>query len=110
LYNIYEKDFEKDLYYYQYTVHCSKEMEQQGTTHLIIETDSENVVDSEFSTVIVTLETFYLFFLTTKTFYFVVKFIKRQTNMIVHTLARAAMLWFSRHTFYLLPCCISSLT
>jgi hypothetical protein len=70
LYNIYEKDFEKDLYYYQYTVHCSKEMEQQGTTHLIIETDSENVVDSEFSTVIVTLETFYLLFFDNKNILF----------------------------------------
>jgi hypothetical protein len=40
---------------------------------------------------------------------FVVKFIKRQANMVAHTLARAAISWSSCCTFELLPPCITSL-
>jgi hypothetical protein len=38
-----------------------------------------------------------------------VKFIKRQTNIVVHTLARAAIRWVSRCTFETLPLCITLL-
>jgi hypothetical protein len=40
---------------------------------------------------------------------FVVKFIKRQANMVAHTIARAAISWPSRYIFESLPHCISSL-
>jgi hypothetical protein len=32
-----------------------------------------------------------------------VKFIKRQVNMVSHTLAKAAILWASRYVFDVLP-------
>jgi hypothetical protein len=40
---------------------------------------------------------------------FKVKFIKRQANMVAHTLARAAISWSSRCIFETLPLCISQL-
>jgi hypothetical protein len=40
---------------------------------------------------------------------FEVKSIRRQANMVAHTLARAAVSWPSRHTFNLIPPCIESL-
>jgi hypothetical protein len=40
---------------------------------------------------------------------FEVKFIKRQANMVAHTLARAAIAWSRRCTFESLPPCISTL-
>jgi hypothetical protein len=40
---------------------------------------------------------------------FVVKFIKRQTNMVAHKLARAAIVWASRYVVDVLPLCITSL-
>jgi hypothetical protein len=39
---------------------------------------------------------------------FSVKFIKRQANMVAHTLARAAVSWPSRCSFETLPLCIQS--
>jgi hypothetical protein len=39
---------------------------------------------------------------------FVVKFIKRQTNMVAHTLAKAASSWFKCCTFKNLPLCITA--
>jgi hypothetical protein len=40
---------------------------------------------------------------------FVGKFIKRQANMVAHTLARVASSWASRCICEILPLCISSL-
>jgi hypothetical protein len=40
---------------------------------------------------------------------FMVKFIKRQANMVAHTLARAAIFWSRRCTFETLPICITHL-
>jgi hypothetical protein len=39
----------------------------------------------------------------------VVKFIKRQANMVAHTFATTAISWSSRYNFDLDPLCISSL-
>jgi hypothetical protein len=39
---------------------------------------------------------------------FVVKFIKRQANMVVHTLARAASSWAEFYNFETLPLCITA--
>jgi hypothetical protein len=40
---------------------------------------------------------------------FMVKFIKRQTNIVAHTLAKAATVWASRCVFDVLPLCITLL-
>jgi hypothetical protein len=40
---------------------------------------------------------------------FVVKFVRRQTNMIVHTLFKAAISYANHHTFNSLPSCIEHL-
>jgi ribonuclease HI len=88
-------------------------MENQGITHVIIESDSKNVVDaishlrggnSEFSHLILQINN-----VLSRNPNFVVKFIKRQANMVAHSLARAAISWSSRCTFETLPLCISTL-
>jgi ribonuclease HI len=90
-----------------------KAMEQNGTTHVIFETDSKNVVDaihnlrtgiSEFSSIICNIRN--ILALNPN---FVVKFIKRQANMVAHKLARAAIGWASRYVVDVLPLFISSL-
>ncbi|GAU10714.1 hypothetical protein TSUD_425140, partial [Trifolium subterraneum] len=87
-----------------------KEMEQGGFTHVIFETDSKNVIDavhkfrignSEFSSLICNINN-----VMSLNPNFVVKFIKRQANMVAHTLARAAISWPRRYIFDLLPPCI----
>jgi hypothetical protein len=40
---------------------------------------------------------------------FVVKFVKRQANMVAHSLARTAVLWYNRNIIELLPHCIATL-
>jgi hypothetical protein len=40
---------------------------------------------------------------------FLVKFVKRQANMVAHTLARATISWYRRCTFETLPLCITPL-
>jgi hypothetical protein len=40
---------------------------------------------------------------------FMVKFVKRQANMVAHTLARAAISWSRRCTFEMVPICITQL-
>jgi hypothetical protein len=40
---------------------------------------------------------------------FMVKFVKRQANMVAHTLARAAISWSRRCTFEMVPICITHL-
>jgi ribonuclease HI len=87
-------------------------MEQQGTSHVIFESDSKSVVDaishlrggsSEFS-ILISLINNYLY----RNPNFVVKFIKRQANMIAHTLARAVISWSCCCTFETLPICIAN--
>jgi ribonuclease HI len=88
-------------------------LQQQGLTHVIIESDSKSVVDaiqhvrggsSEFSLIISQINN--ILFCNPN---FVVKFIKRQANMVAHTLARAAISQPRRCTFDILPHCISTL-
>jgi hypothetical protein len=88
-------------------------MEQRGYSNVIIETDSKNVVDaiyryragsSEFSYLVSQINNVLLCNPN-----FEVKFIKRQANIVAHTLARAAIAWSHRCTFESLPSCISTL-
>jgi ribonuclease HI len=90
-----------------------KTMEQHGFSHVIYETDSKNVVDaihnlrmgiSEFSSIICNIRN--VLVLNPN---FVVKFVKRQANMVAHTLARAAIVWASRYVVDILPLCITPL-
>jgi ribonuclease HI len=90
-----------------------KTMEQNGFSHVIYETDSKNVVDaihnlrmgiSEFSSIICNIRN--VLALNPN---FVVKFVKRQANMVAHTLARAAIVWASRYVVDILPLCITPL-
>jgi ribonuclease HI len=82
-------------------------MEQSGLTHVIIETDFKSVVDafrysrggsSEFIFIISQIKNILCCNPT-----FEVKFIKRQANMVAHTLVRAAIAWSRRCTFESLP-------
>jgi ribonuclease HI len=90
-----------------------KSMEQRRISNVIFETDSKSVVDaihyshggnSEFSLLVYHINNLLSFCQN-----FVVKFVKRQANMVAHTLARAAISWPSRCIFDSLPICISSL-
>jgi ribonuclease HI len=90
-----------------------KVMRQRGISQVIFETDSKSVVDaihhfhggsSEFSVIISNINNI----LSCNT-NFMVKFIRRQANMVAHTLARAAISWSSRCTFETLPICITRL-
>jgi ribonuclease HI len=87
-----------------------KAMEQRRISNVIFETDAKSVVgatqhfhggNSEFS-----LLDIYNYLVCDQNF--VVKFIKRQANMVAHSLARAAISWASCCTFETLPTCISS--
>jgi ribonuclease HI len=80
---------------------------------VIFESDSKNVVEaihhhrvgySEFSNIISHIR-----YLLQTNPNFLVEFIKRQANMVAHTLARAAISWSSRCTFETLPLCITQL-
>jgi ribonuclease HI len=88
-------------------------MEQNGFSHVIFETDSKNVVDaihnlrlgiSEFSSIICNIRN-----VLSQNQNFVVKFVKRQANMVAHNLARAAIVWASRYVVDVLPLCITPL-
>ncbi|MCH94197.1 ribonuclease H protein, partial [Trifolium medium] len=74
-------------------LHAMKEIVQRGFSHVIFETDSMGMVNaiqhlrggySEFSSLICHVKNTLLLYPN-----FVVKFIKRQANMVAHTLARA---------------------
>jgi ribonuclease HI len=89
-----------------------KATEHIGITHVIFELDSKNVIDAihnlrtsnpEFSSFICNIRN-----ALSLNSNFVVKFIKRQTNMVAHTLARVATVWASRYVFDVLPLCITS--
>jgi ribonuclease HI len=88
-------------------------LEQQDITHVIIESDSKSVVDairhvrggsSEFSFFISQINN-----ILSCNPNFMVKFIKRQANMVDHTLAKATISRSRRCTFNILPPCISTL-
>jgi ribonuclease HI len=90
-----------------------KALEHRRFTHVIFESDSKNVVDaihnlrfgnSEFSSVICNIRN-----ALSLNQNFKVEFIRRQANMVAHTLARAAILWASRRIFDVLPLCITPL-
>jgi ribonuclease HI len=89
-----------------------KALQQHGLTQVIFETDCKSVVDaihnihggaSEFSSIICNINHILL-----ANPNFVVKFIKRQTNMVAHTLARAASSWAEFYNFETLPLCITA--
>jgi ribonuclease HI len=89
-----------------------KAMEQRRISNVIFETDAKSVVDavqhfhggnSEFSLLVSHISNYLVCGQN-----FVVKFIKRQANMVAHSLARAAISRASRCTFETLPTCISS--
>jgi ribonuclease HI len=84
-----------------------------GFSNVVFETDSKSTVDaihtlrggtSEFSSIIFQIQNMLLCNPN-----FMMEFIKRQTNMVAHTLARAAIVWTSRSTFESLPLCITLL-
>ncbi|CAJ2643912.1 unnamed protein product [Trifolium pratense] len=90
-----------------------KVMEQKGLSHVLVETDSKSVVNaiqhlrdghSQFSVLIRSIKNVLLLHPNFK-----VSFIKRQANMVAHTLARAATSWSSRCIFETLPSCIASI-
>jgi ribonuclease HI len=90
-----------------------KVMTQRGYSHVIFETDSKNVMDaihhfrgrcSEFSAFVNNINN-----TLSCNQNFTIKFVKRQTNMVAHTLVRAAISWSHRCTFETLPICITLL-
>jgi ribonuclease HI len=88
-------------------------MTDRNMQQVIFESDSKNVVDavhhyrggySEFSCLVAHINN-----LLASSSNFVVKFIKRQANMVAHTLARAAISYARHCTFETLPRCITPL-
>jgi ribonuclease HI len=88
------------------------EVRQRGFSHIIFESDSKIVVDaittthvgtSEFSAVISHIKSLLLLCPN-----FEVKFVKRQANMVAHSLARAAYSMPSRCIFESVPRCIDN--
>jgi ribonuclease HI len=87
-----------------------EEMVQKGFSHAIIESDSKTVVDaicsshlgiSDFSMLISNIKALLVLHPN-----FEVKFVRRQTNMAVHSLARAAYSISRRRIFESVPYCI----
>jgi ribonuclease HI len=77
-----------------------KELHQRGYTNVIFETNSQNVADTihhmhsgvlEFSSIVCKI-----ICMLSNHYDFEVKSIKRQTNMVTYTLAKAAISWPSR--------------
>jgi ribonuclease HI len=86
---------------------------QRGFSRVIFESDSKSVVDainhfrggnSEFSMLVSNINNFLACNQN-----FLVKFVRRQANMVAHTLARAAISWSRRRIFETLPLCITQL-
>ncbi|KAK2459206.1 hypothetical protein QL285_006272 [Trifolium repens] len=89
-----------------------KVMQLKGYSEVIFETDCKGVVDaihniyggvSEFSSIICSIKSILLVNPN-----FVVKFVKRQANMVAHTLAKTASSWARCCTFKNLPLCITA--
>jgi ribonuclease HI len=90
-----------------------KVVRQRDYSHVVFESDSKSVVDaihhfrggnSEFSLLVTNIINFLACNQN-----FMVKFVRRQANMVAHTLARAAISWSRRCTFETLPLCITPL-
>jgi ribonuclease HI len=90
-----------------------KVIHERGYSHVIFETDSKSVVDaihysrggcSEFNFLVSNIIN-----ILSCNQNFLVKFVKRQANMVAHYLARAAISWSRRCTFETLPICITPL-
>jgi ribonuclease HI len=88
-------------------------MTNRNMQQVIFESDSKNVMDaihhycggySEFSLLVSRIIN-----LLASSSKFMVKFIKRQANMVAHTLARAAISYARHCTFETLPRCITPL-
>jgi ribonuclease HI len=95
-------------------IEAMEEMILRGQTFVTFESDSKLVVDaisstqngiSEFSILISHIQSLLLRLHN----YFEVKYIKRQANMVAHTLARAAYSMSRRSIFDSIPCCIETL-
>jgi hypothetical protein len=91
-------------------IEALKVMEQRGYSHVVFETDSKSVVDaihhfrggsSEVSSIVSNI--FNILYCNQN---FLVKFVKRQANMVAHTFARAVISWSRRVLFETLPLCI----
>jgi ribonuclease HI len=90
-----------------------KVVRQRDYSHVVFESDSKSVVDaihhfrggnSEFSLLVTNIINFLACNQN-----FMVKFVRRQANMVAHTLARAAISWSRRCTFETLRLCITPL-
>jgi ribonuclease HI len=90
-----------------------QQLEQRGISHVIVETDSKSLVDaiqhlrdgvSEFSHIVCNINNVLL-----ANPNFLVRFVKRQTNLVAHTLARVASSWPRRCTFESIPLCITTI-
>jgi ribonuclease HI len=90
-----------------------QQMEQRGVNHVIVETDSKSLVEaiqhvrdgvSEFSRIVQNINNVLL-----ANPNFLVKFVKRQANLVAHTLARAANSWPRRCYFDSVPLCITTI-
>jgi ribonuclease HI len=90
-----------------------RELEQRGISHVVVETDSKSLVDaihhlhvgsSEFSLLVCQIKN--VLFANPN---FMVRFVKRQANIVAHTLAMAAISRPRRCTFDRLPTCIAQL-
>jgi ribonuclease HI len=89
-----------------------RELQEQGMSHVIIESDSQSLVNaiphvhagnSEFSTLVCKIKDIMLLNPN-----FMVRFVKRQANLVAHSLARAASSWPRRCLFDSLPLCIAT--
>jgi ribonuclease HI len=94
-------------------IEALKAMSNRNMQQVIFESDSKNVVDaihhycggySEFSFLVGHINN-----LLHSSSNFMVEFVKRQANMVAHTLARAAISYARRCTFETLPRCITPL-
>jgi ribonuclease HI len=88
-----------------------RDMVQRGVSHAIFESDSKSLVDainhihagvSDFSIIVQQINN-----VLSLNPNFMVRFIKRQANIVAHTLARAAISWPRRCNLDSLPLCIS---
>ncbi|KAK2391750.1 hypothetical protein QL285_065180 [Trifolium repens] len=89
-----------------------RELQEQGISQVIIETDSQSQVNailhihvgnSEFSALVCQIKSIML-----SNPNFMVRFVKLQANIVAHSLARAAISWPHRCIFDSLPICIAT--
>ncbi|CAJ2642186.1 unnamed protein product [Trifolium pratense] len=92
-----------------------KEAIHHGFERVQFESDSKLLVDaihsrrrgnSEFSLIVNDI----ILLMSSSYVNFEVKFVRRQANLVAHTLARAANVWASFHRFEIIPLCIEHLS